>query len=237
MSVSFIELMSPADKIELEIMTKEGKALNFKTEVVEVHNENKLEILAPIKKGSIYPVNTGTRVSIFYSKSDNGVYAFLGLVVKRGEKQNIHTLEILRVSELQKTQRREYFRLPILLDVQLKMPVGVIIEKVIINGSIEEEEVVEYKEMPGIMKDISGGGLRVQIKELIELGTTMIVLFSLNGKSYKVEGTVVRCLLTDEITHAYELGVLFDELDEVLRSKIVSFIFEKQRSLRKKGLI
>jgi len=51
-----------------------------------------------------------------------------------------------------------------------------------------------------------------------------------------IPGNVVRCA-ADGTTGDYQLGISFIEGNDGVRNKIVSFIFEKQRELRKKGLI
>ena len=51
-----------------------------------------------------------------------------------------------------------------------------------------------------------------------------------------VNGKVIR-VIKDTATNSYELGIKFDKISRSNEDKIYSFIFERQRLLRKKGLI
>lgn len=236
MEDKLIILLASVEKVEIDLEISENKYLKLKSEINSVPNDSKLIVSMPIYEGKRYPIDLGKRVVITFMKRDSGMYTFKALIVGRTVIDNIPVIHIQRISPITKKQRRDYYRLPLVIDAVLEIPDGIIKEKRINKGKIEEFEEINYKDIKIITNDVSGGGLRAVIYEEIQLGSLVIAVLDLNGSLVRIESKVVRCRLVDDSVSHYDLGLRFTETNDSAKNKLISFIFEKQRKLRKKGM-
>lgn len=230
-------LLDDVEQVDIEIEGKGDIRLLMKSEIHKVVSDSKVVVAMPIYEGRRFPLDIGRRIRIFFMKQDTGVYSFIGLVVNRDIVDRIPRIHIQRVSPIRKTQRRDYYRLPVVMDAKVKIPDGIRKEKRIFKGKIEEVEEIQYKELEIVTKDISGGGLRAIANECIEPGVNVIATLNLNGRVIEVDSEIVRCIVVPDSIIRYDIGLKFNDMDEKIRSRIITFIFEKQRNLRKKGLV
>lgn len=230
-------MLENVSTLELVTEIEPGKRIGLKCELVEVITENRLVASVPIHNGRRYPLETGTRMLVFFKKEDMGVCHFHGVIISRQMADGEPVMTIQMVSQVGKNQRRDYFRLPLVTDVILRLPTGSTTEKQVNNGRITEVEVISYRELSVITKDISGGGLRTLMNERIEPGQKLRVIIPLERERVEVSAEVVRCQLFDEVLKRYDCGIRFLDVEEKDRSRIIAFIFDKQRNLRKKGLV
>ncbi len=208
------------DKLSIEINyddleSKENNMLN--TQLVD-KSDKCLYISPPIYSGKKYFLRKRQKITIFFYRK-RGIYEFNAEVIKQ-VSENLQTFEIKPIGKLNKIQRRDHYRLPITLNAVLK--------------SNKKNNMIETK---CITVDLSAGGIKLVCKEEVERSEKVIVDIDLdNSKITSVEGQVVRSVKNPE-TNKYELGIKFSEISENDRDKIFAFIFEKQRLLRKKGLM
>lgn len=237
MSENLLNTLEVGRLIEVEWKEENGVSKSLRSEILDIPAENKCILSVPFFKGRFYVLHTGMRYQFAYNKQDAGVFQFQGLILGREQIGKQHAVVVLRVSEFQKSQRRLYYRLAVLIDAYLLVEDGEATEKIVVNGKVEEQVFVQYKKVYCPMKDISGGGARIQSSKPFEIGSSVLLLFDLGGDSFKLTADVKRCQLSKDIPDRYELGLGFDNIEETDRSKIIAFIFDKQRNLLKKGLI
>jgi len=230
-------LFEGVEQVDIEIEGRGDIRLVMKSEIHQVPSQVKVIVSMPIYEGRRFPIDIGKRITLFCMKKNVGVFSFSGLVVQRDIVDNIPRLHIQRVSPVRKTQRRDYFRLPIVMDAKIKIPDGIVKEKRIFKGKIEEVEEIQYKEIEVVTKDISGGGLRGVINDQVDIGTEVKTVLNLDNRTIEVDSTVVRCMVIPDSIIRYDLGIKFNEMDEKIRSRIITFIFERQRNHMKKGLV
>lgn len=237
MTENLLNTLETGHIIEIEEIAESGDVKILKSEILEVTADNKCLIAIPFYKGRFYPLKTGERYRFYYNKRDLGVYQFVGLILSRQIEGKEQSLTILRVSEFIKSQRRLYYRLAVLIDAVILKESGRDIDKVINQGILEQREVIRYDREPCIVKDISGGGLKLQTSCPYPVESTLICQFTLGTDTFTLTSIVKRCFRIKDIIERYDVGVAFTALEETDRSKIIAFIFDKQRTLLKKGLI
>lgn len=121
-------------------------------------------------------------------------------------------------------QQRRFFRLEE-LDLPAKYRV--------VGKDIETQEETEFIDTS--VKDLSAGGLSFIVLEPLETGTEIQIMFKLPNidVSLNLLGEIARVI---EAGKKYEAGIKFLSVDEVEQDKIMSFIFQKQLELRRRGL-
>lgn len=236
MSEDFLSTLNLGDEIFMEIFIDQ-EIQNLKTEVLEFVNANKIIVSCPMFKGRMITLNPGERYRMSHADDESGLFQFVGMVVSRDKVEQIVRIHILRVSDVKKSQRREFFRLSLLEDATILIPDGESEEELFHQGKIIKQVVPLFKSHSVIVKDLSAGGMRVHSKKNLQAGETYRMQFVLDKEKYDVECQIVRSFLLEDVVERYDLGIKFINIDLQLQRKLVAVIFEKQRKLLKKGMI
>jgi c-di-GMP-binding flagellar brake protein YcgR len=186
----------------------------YSSQVQDISKNGTILIDTPVYSGHLVPVRIGSIIQVIYF-TKQGLFTFYAKVLNRFSGK-LALLEIMPISSVERLQRRQYFRL----------------EKVIpfTYTIIGEEEDKVYK---GLIQDISGGGLKCKVDKKLEVGTVINCVFTLD-QEITVSGKVVR--YEELLEKGYEIGVCYVDIDEKVREKIISYIFEEQRKSRQKGI-
>lgn len=237
MSENLLNTLEVGHIIELDWEEDNGNFRALKSEILEIPAANKCTISIPFYKGRFFPLHVGSRYKFFYNIRDAGVIQFQGLIIGRERIGNQQAMVVLRISDFHKSQRRLFYRLPILGEAIILVEDGVVVEKVLVKGKVEEMEYPNYREIKCSLKDVSGGGLKLQTTNAYALESLLTCVFRLGGDDFKIKAIVKRCIRIHDVIERYDIGLQFHELDESDRSKIIAYVFDKQRNLLKKGLI
>jgi len=204
------------ERIEIEVRQYVREDEQLVSQVIDIRDESFL-IINPIKQGTPYPLSLGQQIKVIFYRGDKGIFRFNAEVKKRINKSLI-IYEVVPVGEADKIQRRFYYRLEL-------------VRRVILKPCDEDEEI------DGMMKDISGGGIKVYSKVPLPVGTKVdCKIYLKDNEIIDVTGKVVRSYREPDVNE-HITGISFLGIPENTRSKIIAFIFERQRLLRKKGLI
>ncbi|GAB6137541.1 flagellar brake protein [Halanaerobaculum tunisiense] len=192
---------------EAEIVKLEGEAIKLNLLDAELDN---LE--------SVTPGNT--LVLSFVGQS--ALYK-LNVVV---DKTTECFLVVTRDSGLERIQRRKYVRVP----VHKK-----------IHYSLLSASQNQLKE--AVVMDISGGGLQMKVDDFSKYDLDQVLKLQLDSFDFSfniINGQVIRVSEEEEPDldkKVYQLGVEFIGASKQRQEEIISWVFEKQRELRQKGII
>ncbi|MCK8058779.1 MULTISPECIES: flagellar brake protein [unclassified Fusibacter] len=236
MSDGFSTMLEEGATLYAEIFIEDTKQ-KLKSEILEIVNDNKVIISCPIYKMRLIQLNVGERFRFEYQNPESGLFQFVALVVNKDKLGPIVRLHLLKVSNVKKEQRREFFRLPIIENVILKVKIGETTETYIDSGKKIEVIVPEFEEYVATALDLSAGGLKAISKIPISVGTPIYSKFELDGSAYELEGTVLRCFRIEDVVERYELGIKFKNIENTTQTNLIAVIFNKQRKMLKKGMI
>lgn len=211
----------------------------FKSSVVDFLSDKNLEVTMPTFDGKMVLFREGIRCEmILYTR--NGLYSCNCFVRKRYKTDNLYLLDMEILSMPVKFQRREFFR----VDCSIEMTYYEI-SKEIANLETTAEILSELhddgaEKLPkkATMLDISGGGLRFSCDEKLKSGSYVLVIAPL--ENMVVHG---KFILVVQIIDGYEApnaqGMYFNRgkfgfKDLKDRERIVRFVFEEERKIRKK---
>lgn len=215
-------------KLELEIYDSSGKMLEYLliSEFEWAEDENIAFIADPIFEGDIYQINQGTLI-IVYVANKFDYYKFKAKVLERTIRDGFRLLKIQKWGDIEKIQRRQFFRFECILPIKYR-----------VISSSNSQDSIEARFIEVITKDISGGGIRIRVKEELNLKELVECELILGGKKIEFSGEIVRKIQCKfEGKYKYELGVMMKEIADQDREAIIQYIFNAQRELRKKGLI
>lgn len=208
------------DKLSIEIREKDinpDKNNMLNTQLIDI-DDNFIYISSPVYKGNKYSLYKGQKVTLFFYRK-KGVYQFNAQIINKIDT-NITTFVLKPLGDTQKIQRRNYYRLPIASPAVLKIH--------------QNDKNVEFK---CVTKDLSGSGVRVACKYEIKKSENVLIHLYIDEKQVIIMNGEVMRVIKDIENDMYELGIKFKDASEIDIDKIFAFIFEKQRLLRKKGLM
>lgn len=208
----------------------------YVSQVYDIIDDDRIKIAIPMDNGKVilYPNNTRIDVCFYTNK---GLYQGRFVIVDRYKEGNLMVQIIELTNELQKYQRRQYYRLSCTMGIMYK--------------TIPQEELKEYYNKADLMEDldiaslnnavaldISGGGMRFVSKIDNRKGNVVLLLISFNYgenfKKYAVLANVINVAPTKNNRSMFEHRVEYSNLKSSVREDIIRFIFEEERRRRKK---
>ncbi len=228
-----ISALQIGTKLEVELCDDEGKKLNFNliSEFEWLIDSKTLMVAAPIHEGVIYPLHIGRIIKIFFiikTGLEYELFSFKASISGREMSENIALLKIEVIGEVEKVQRRQYFRIGCSLPVKFRV-VDSMNEKI--------NEGIQYRKT--IASNLSGGGLCLLLEDKLEVGQLVeCEITTEEQKEVKFFGKVIRHDTRQlEGRFKYEAGIVYIKINNNDRETVVKYIFNEQRKLRKKGLI
>lgn len=212
-------------KQRIEVMPENDKQ-HYVSSVQDIAN-GKLFIDIPYMSGRPISIRKGTKVYITFNKKD----AFYRLVtqIENYHDDNIGCYELLLPEKVDRIQRRDFYRLKVLIDAcyDIVTPESTNFAK---NSSPENMK-------SGKIIDISGSGARLLAMEEVKMGNKLLVKFYIS----EVGSLLLLCEIKRidkvviESKEAYYVGLKFININRRTQDTLIKYILNKhaaQRSLR-----
>lgn len=199
--------------------------ITYKADIQDVKRDY-IMISMPVSDNKYFLMHRGSVIEFFVT-GDKDIDKFKSEVLGKKVENNIQLAILSTPIFIEKIQRREYFRLPVVLDAKLYM-----LPKDTAYKSISEVPEGYFKKMKeAIIIDISGGGLRAALKEQVIKGHYAIVTVNIP------EELTVLCKIVwvekDTKNRNYKVALSFEGINERDRDRVIRFIFEKMRNQSK----
>jgi len=218
--MAILDTISIGEKLEIgkirgSSKELEDRSMGITSQVMDMDGDV-VHISKPMKYGKNYPLEIHEQIHLYFFTKDKGILKVRGeVLLSKEEPILIYGIKLL--GEGKKIQRRFYYRLEITKDITII-------------------DIQSNHKIPCVTKDLSGGGIKCISKEPLRFRDPIEVGMEIEKTHISILGEVVRCI-KDPMENNYELGIQFTSISDKDRNTIVSFIFKKQRELRKKGLI
>ena len=237
----FSKYVSIGDRVELQSVSRGGEDTGspagrvYTSVVQDILSEDSIEIRMPIEKSKLIllPVD-GEFDMIFYGAS--GMYQCLARVTDRYKSNNVFLLQMELTTNLQRYQRREFYRLRCALEMHTRL-----LEESEIQAMESLEPYTLEKSLPlkqSVAVGISGGGIRFLTTEYYEPGSFLYCCYHLNNggehKKYEIVCKVLSTVEVEKHPGTYEHRVQYYDMDPDTREEIIKYIFEEERKNRLK---
>ncbi len=237
----------------------EGRVINIgnKIELTVVHNRRSLKgdvdkttyvsqildfeddtIIAalPIYEGHLVTLEVESHLECYFY-TQKGIYKAMAVIISRYKEKNLYLMKMELTSELKKFQRRQYFRLPCNIQVDMR-PLN-ISEVIDYSSSHIVADNPDAEIINGVIVDISGGGLRVFSARNFNKDEYVYVRFSIDMnvgvKDIELMARVVMSIESHNMENYYDIRLQFKDISPQTRDSIVKYIFEQQRKNQSKG--
>lgn len=214
--MSYKKRLLPGTTIELKISNGDYQGI-YRTKVDDIR-EQMLFIGAPYDQGQILPLRVGTVLEVFFY-DDISAYCF-DTTIKQRIALPIPIFVLDLPDEIRKIQRRQFVR------VKTAFP---IIYRIITEKGLSDPG-------NGKLLDLSGGGMRFETLAKLENNALFSIQLKLPSGELNTLGRVLRVQRIEK-AKSYNISSEFYEISEHDRDMIIRYVFELQRTLRKKGLI
>lgn len=192
----------------------------YKSTIQDV-TDNEILITIPVVDGIYLTLKEGDVTEQIYYDSKGNLFGYKSKVIGRTTENNIPFYRLSKPYDITRIQRRDYVR------VNVVQVINYIREE-----DLKEEIKGEKKYEHALLLDLSGGGMRIKIKEEIKAEDIIVANLIYENQKIIVRGKVVRADKTDD--KKYICGIKFYDIDNTTREKIIRTVFtimRKQREL------
>lgn len=125
-------------------------------------------IEAPFFRSGLYPMRVDDEVRISFSE-DKSRYEMSAVVIDRVKRENLYYIVLRRVGEIVRTQRRQDFRIDLMMDATL------------LQNAADERGSMKLICYDGQTANISGGGAQVRVNTPFHETESVMLKFHLPG--------------------------------------------------------
>ena len=240
-----VKNLLPGDKVDIEIVQMkmrspeagayEGK---FFSTVFDVNDDETIDINIPIVKERYRLLPLNIRYDLAFS-TGSGIYKAQGTIVEHLKREGFNLLRFKLTSPLEKQQRREYYR----LDCNITAIFMGLTEEAAMQESVAACK--EYMKQTDVMKvrgigtllDISGGGTRFISSNSLKDISYLLLTFKLEGDKPTDTIELVGKIIASDRTknrEKFEHRVQFFHKSDRERERLITYIFNEERRIRKK---
>lgn len=252
------DIVRTGEKIKIIVPKGEDKKereASYYSRIVEMVDTNKIKASMPIANGKYIVLDSLKTYNIEFV-TRKGMYECKARIVRRFKEKLKMFVVFELMSELEKLQRREYYRLECVFDIKFRRSMdGNLYAKDNVDGEDEirfetdenEPKLVYHKrKVPwhtAIVTNISGGGVRFNSREQLAKGENVLLKMHLKfddgEKDYEIPAKVIHSAQVPERSDIFEARVQFTDILPQDREAIIRFVFDEERRIRrrKKGLV
>ncbi len=241
------KLVSPGDKLDIyKPDSSDSTGAVYKSSISDMLADNIWEITMPVDGGRIVLFQIGMPFDFVLYTKGKSIFKCSAIVRRRYRKDSLFFLAIELVSNLEKVQRRQFFRLQCTLDIdysRLEYDSSVYLSEAdFCNKIYSKDYEKDYltSSMHSVILDISGGGIRISTDTPLEAGSYIITRFRLpvNGleQEFILIGQVIECERSQSQSGKYfaRIKFIFDNIAK--REQIVRYVFEEERRIRRREM-
>lgn len=208
------KLIEAGSLIEIQ-NTDQEESPKYKTRVESLDKEGRVGIVVPISEGSPLPIHTGDQFELTYS-TEASLYIQQAEVIRRYMSGPIACVLFRLIGKAKRINRRQYFRMPVLID-----------------GKTRLEDEASH---PMTTINLSAGGVRFITVEAYKKGTRIFVEMKLDDQMLELEAEVISTGLMRDSIRRYDIRAKFIDVNSTVERIILQFLFEQQRNIKRKGL-
>lgn len=209
--------------ITIEYEKKPGNIISLNTLLEKKYDDENFLVMAPMQYGTPILLNDSDVFKVIYTHitEDNRfeTYEFKAKSVERIRVDNLPYIKINRISNVDKKQRRGFFRLDYMKEVLCKV----------------EKGKDEYEDLTVTTKDISGGGMRFLVNKKLPKKSKVIVFIDTGSKVLQVKGSIITIDKVEDSIINYVARVEFTNNAKGVITDLVRFILKIQSEYLKKA--
>jgi len=195
--------------------TENENAIMHKVRVDSIASEGEISVEVPIVDGQVITMHSGALYDLTYY-IDASVYIQRIQVISRFLSGPVVCVKLQSIGKPKRINRRQYFRMPVLIDAFVK--------------------VGDEPFHPMTATNLSAGGIRFISLEAYKTDQCLQVRITLEKEILDIEAEVISCHLMKDSIRRQDVRVKFKKITSRQERVILQYLFEQQRLIRRKGL-
>lgn len=208
------QILKVGQSVEIKKFGEE-KSLKYKVKIHEIVSDKEVVIEVPIVGSNALAMRSGTFYDMIFFEEASMYVQKVG-VVNRFLSGTIVCARLVFHGEPKKFNRRQYFRLPVLVDGHSR------------GG--------RNPFSPMTTTNLSAGGIRFVTLEKYSANQYIQIRITLGSAVLDLVCKVVHCSLVQDSIRRYDVRAKFEKISTREEDLILKFLFEQQRSMKQKGL-
>jgi c-di-GMP-binding flagellar brake protein YcgR len=246
------DILTIGDKIDIKHLDRFGRpahnAKTFVSQLIDFVDFDVIHIAAPITSSTPIILNVGEGYKLcFYT--NKGLYQCNCVILSNRRENNIIVAVVRITSNLEKYQRRQYYRLECIIDMEYRVITSeeeLLEKKFQMEDFASGDERTQYRKILTRLQnewvlasitDISGGGARFNSEVLHNHGDKLQIKLDLRlGSELRkmvLGAIVISSGSIENRTGVYEHRVEFNNIMKKDREDLIKYIFEQERRRRK----
>mgnify|MGYP000677135889 FL=1 len=115
--MAYTSLIFPGDKIDIFASGLSDNSTSYKSSFSDKLTDSMWEITMPVDSGRVVLFQLGTQFDFIIYTQNKTILKSSAIVRQRYRKENMYFLAIELINNLEKIQRRQFFRLPCTIDM------------------------------------------------------------------------------------------------------------------------
>lgn len=227
-------------RLEFEMLDKNNERVGntFVSQLLEHQEDGSIVISAPITESRVVFVPIGITVRLTFVHQLHGLLGFKAVIRSKEYRGNVAVLTAEPEGDLEKIQRREHFRLDVIVDALIwpdEEDPGPGTENKT-EAENTQDKTAEAAPVKAYTKNLSGSGACLISDINFPKGSFVKVELDLsNDITFRARCVVLRSQQVEvRRSKSYELGVRFVEISKKDQDHLIRYIFEQQRLILKK---
>lgn len=208
------DVLKIGDKIIIKKKVRKDES-EYTSQIQDIDGK-KIRILTPMYRSVLVRLQEKTRIELLVY-GDGKVYYLDAEVIKTAVENNLYYTDIVAVSEVEKMERRNYYRVRTMKDILVRLK--------------DEENPQEYESALTI--DLSGGGIMFSSTHEYSEDTDIEIKMNIDDSPVILDGKVLN-KEKQEGLRSYKYTVQFVNLDRSVKEKIITHVFKLQREALQK---
>ncbi len=213
-------------KSKIEVFSVDNELIGNST--LMDFNDNALFISAPMLNGIVRNLKQGSELKIVYYTKKK-IYGFYSVIISE-VIDNIVLYGIDTPKEFSVVQRRKFVRVPVILEMKY---LALEQNETFSSDLIMYEDIERHygKRIKNCMAvDLCGEGVGMVVKEELKMNDRLIIVIENSQINVVVVGKVRRKERLKNSEYSYRLGVQFIDIGNVVKEKIIQYVFKKMRN-------
>ncbi len=224
-------LLNIGDRVDLYL----GTGPVYRTMLEDIADNGNLLVSVPTYKGVPIKLSKGQGLQIYFYRP-TGRYRVNVKMITYQQHEQLRMLELKPLSEPQKQQRRESFRIQADLKVLLRYADNEIIPEKLMSPDLSEQEVASSV-------NISATGIAIRTKKVYNIGDKLFLRIFLkwpdeSAAPLEVIGEIRQIDLLDPVQKINYVGVMFLYTSNDIYEHISKYVMaQEQKRLKQKRLV
>ncbi len=237
--------LKPGTRVSIALFQEKAMGENdskkLETKIEDVTDEGVIVMQMPTVGGKLVSLPSEVRYELIFS-TDRGFQMAMGQVVRRYKKEGFYLMDMVLTSPLERFQRREYFRIECSLPALCMFLTSYEEEMeniTEIESFLERHSTEELAAGFGSITNISGGGALFVSSLAFDIGDYILLRVNFQESEEDDEDIAeLTCKVLDakynKETERYSYRLKFMFPNPKFRERIIHFVFEEERRIRRK---